>query len=49
MDVDALAAGPSNGSRMLVYVAGLWIYQQALSRCFRSIRQAPEGGGPSDA
>jgi 2-dehydro-3-deoxyglucarate aldolase/4-hydroxy-2-oxoheptanedioate aldolase len=44
MDVDALAAGPSNGSRMLVYVADLWIYQQALSRCFRSVREALDGG-----
>jgi len=49
MDVDALAAGPSNGFRMLVYLADLWIYQQALSRCFRSIREALEGGGRPDA
>ena len=38
MDVDELCAGPANGFRMLVYAADLWIYQQALRRCFRSIR-----------
>jgi hypothetical protein len=25
--------------RMLVYAADLWIYQQALRRCFRAIRE----------
>jgi 2-dehydro-3-deoxyglucarate aldolase/4-hydroxy-2-oxoheptanedioate aldolase len=40
MDVDQLCAGPANGFRMLVYAADLWIYQQALRRCFRAIREA---------
>jgi 2-keto-3-deoxy-L-rhamnonate aldolase RhmA len=38
MDPDQLAAGPENGFRLLVYAADLWIYQQALRRCFRTIR-----------
>jgi 2-keto-3-deoxy-L-rhamnonate aldolase RhmA len=40
MDVGELCAGPSNGFRMLMYLADVWIYQQALSRCFRSIRES---------
>jgi 2-dehydro-3-deoxyglucarate aldolase/4-hydroxy-2-oxoheptanedioate aldolase len=44
MDVEELCAGPSNGFRMLVYAADLWIYQQALRRCFGSIRESLEGG-----
>jgi 2-dehydro-3-deoxyglucarate aldolase/4-hydroxy-2-oxoheptanedioate aldolase len=40
MNPDELAAGPANGFRLLVYAADLWIYQQALRRCFRQIRQA---------
>jgi 2-dehydro-3-deoxyglucarate aldolase/4-hydroxy-2-oxoheptanedioate aldolase len=44
MDVGELCAGPSNGFRMLVYAADLWIYQQALRRCFGSIRESLEGG-----
>ena len=39
MDVDELCAGPDQGFRMLVYAADLWIYQQALRRCFRSIHE----------
>jgi 2-dehydro-3-deoxyglucarate aldolase/4-hydroxy-2-oxoheptanedioate aldolase len=39
MDPDQLAAGPANGFRLLVYVGDLWIYQQALRRCFRKIRE----------
>lgn len=39
MDPDQLAAGPANGFRLLVYAADLWIYQQALRRCFRQIRE----------
>jgi 2-keto-3-deoxy-L-rhamnonate aldolase RhmA len=39
MDVAELCAGPEQGFRMLVYAADLWIYQQALRRCFRSIRE----------
>lgn len=38
LDVAELAAGPANGFRMLVYLADLWIYQQALRRCFGAIR-----------
>ncbi|OWK46652.1 2,4-dihydroxyhept-2-ene-1,7-dioic acid aldolase [Fimbriiglobus ruber] len=40
LDVAELAAGPANGFRMLVYLADLWIYQQALRRCFGTIRGA---------
>jgi 2-dehydro-3-deoxyglucarate aldolase/4-hydroxy-2-oxoheptanedioate aldolase len=40
MDPDELAAGPARGFRLLVYAADLWIYQQALRRCFRTIREA---------
>jgi 2-keto-3-deoxy-L-rhamnonate aldolase RhmA len=39
MNPDELAAGPENGFRLLVYAADLWIYQQALRRCFRTIRE----------
>ncbi len=39
MDPDQLAAGPANGFHLLVYAADLWIYQQALRRCFRTIRE----------
>jgi 2-dehydro-3-deoxyglucarate aldolase/4-hydroxy-2-oxoheptanedioate aldolase len=39
-DPDELAAGPAAGFRLLVYAADLWIYQQALRRCFRRIREA---------
>jgi 2-keto-3-deoxy-L-rhamnonate aldolase RhmA len=49
MDVDELCAGPSNGFRMLVYVADLWIYQQALSCCFRSIRECLDANGRPDS
>jgi 2-dehydro-3-deoxyglucarate aldolase/4-hydroxy-2-oxoheptanedioate aldolase len=49
LDVDGLRAGPSAGFRMLVYVADLWIYQQALSRCFLSIRGSFDGGGRPNA
>jgi 2-dehydro-3-deoxyglucarate aldolase/4-hydroxy-2-oxoheptanedioate aldolase len=38
MDPEALANGPSSGFRLLVYAGDLWIYQQALRRCFRLIR-----------
>lgn len=38
MDPEELAAGPAKGFRLLVYSADLWIYQQALRRCFRKIR-----------
>lgn len=39
MNPDELAEGPANGFRLLVYVADLWIYQQALRRCFRTVRE----------
>jgi 2-keto-3-deoxy-L-rhamnonate aldolase RhmA len=48
MDVEELCRGPSNGFRMLVYAADLWIYQQALRRCFRSIRESLQGRAPSN-
>jgi 2-dehydro-3-deoxyglucarate aldolase/4-hydroxy-2-oxoheptanedioate aldolase len=38
--VDELAAGASQGFRLLVYTADVWIYQQALQRCFRQVREA---------
>jgi 2-dehydro-3-deoxyglucarate aldolase/4-hydroxy-2-oxoheptanedioate aldolase len=37
MDPDELALGPSRGFHLLVYAADLWIYQQALRRCFQGI------------
>jgi 2-dehydro-3-deoxyglucarate aldolase/4-hydroxy-2-oxoheptanedioate aldolase len=40
MDPRQLAEGPANGFRLLVYAADLWIYQQALRRCFRGIRES---------
>lgn len=45
MSPDDLAAGPANGFRLLVYAADLWIYQQALRRCFRQVREALGGAG----
>jgi 2-dehydro-3-deoxyglucarate aldolase/4-hydroxy-2-oxoheptanedioate aldolase len=39
MDEEQLAAGPAHGFRLLVYAADLWIYQQALRRCFRHISE----------
>jgi 2-dehydro-3-deoxyglucarate aldolase/4-hydroxy-2-oxoheptanedioate aldolase len=48
MSPDDLAAGPANGFRLLVYAADVWIYQQALRRCFRQIREAL-GGARSPA
>lgn len=42
MDVEQLCAGPANGFRLLIYAADLWIYQQALRRCFRAIRETLE-------
>lgn len=39
MDPQQLAEGPTNGFRLLVYAADVWIYQQALRRCFRGIRE----------
>jgi 2-keto-3-deoxy-L-rhamnonate aldolase RhmA len=40
LDPRDLAAAPARGFRMLVYVADLWIYQEALRNCFRTIRGA---------
>jgi 2-keto-3-deoxy-L-rhamnonate aldolase RhmA len=45
MDPEQLAAGPANGFRLLVYAADLWIYQQALRRCFRHVRETVAGAG----
>ena len=39
LDPQQLAEGPANGFRLLVYAADVWIYQQALRRCFRGIRE----------
>jgi 2-keto-3-deoxy-L-rhamnonate aldolase RhmA len=39
MDPEQLAAGPAKGFRLLVYAGDVWIYQQALRRCFRGIRE----------
>jgi 2-keto-3-deoxy-L-rhamnonate aldolase RhmA len=38
LDVSALCHGPAQGYRMLVYLADVWIYQQALRQCFSAIR-----------
>jgi 2-dehydro-3-deoxyglucarate aldolase/4-hydroxy-2-oxoheptanedioate aldolase len=40
MDTEQLARGVKDGFRLLVYAADVWIYQQALRRCFRQIREA---------
>jgi 2-dehydro-3-deoxyglucarate aldolase/4-hydroxy-2-oxoheptanedioate aldolase len=40
MSPEQLAEGPANGFRLLVYAADVWIYQQALRRCFRHIRES---------
>jgi 2-dehydro-3-deoxyglucarate aldolase/4-hydroxy-2-oxoheptanedioate aldolase len=48
MSPDDLAAGPANGFRLLVYAADVWIYQQALRRCFRQVRESL-GGARSPA
>jgi 2-dehydro-3-deoxyglucarate aldolase/4-hydroxy-2-oxoheptanedioate aldolase len=40
LDPAALARGPTEGFRMLVYLADLWIYQEALRRGFDSVRAA---------
>jgi 2-keto-3-deoxy-L-rhamnonate aldolase RhmA len=40
MSPDELAAAPSKGFQLLVYAADLWIYQQALRRCFHTIQDA---------
>ena len=38
MNPDELAAAPSKGYQLLIYSGDLWIYQQALTRCFEKIR-----------
>jgi 2-dehydro-3-deoxyglucarate aldolase/4-hydroxy-2-oxoheptanedioate aldolase len=43
MSPEELATGPANGFRLLVYAADVWIYQQALRRCFRQVREAVGG------
>jgi 2-dehydro-3-deoxyglucarate aldolase/4-hydroxy-2-oxoheptanedioate aldolase len=47
MNPEELASGPANGFRLLVYAADLWIYQQALRRCFRQVRAALGTRSPS--
>jgi 2-keto-3-deoxy-L-rhamnonate aldolase RhmA len=47
MDVDQLCAGPANGFRLLVYLADLWIYQQALRQCFQAVRETLSKGSPA--
>jgi 2-keto-3-deoxy-L-rhamnonate aldolase RhmA len=42
MNPEELATGPARGFQLLVYAADLWIYQQALRRCFEVVR----GGNP---
>ena len=42
MNPDELAAGPARGFNLLIYTADLWIYQQALRRCFKQIRETLE-------
>jgi 2-dehydro-3-deoxyglucarate aldolase/4-hydroxy-2-oxoheptanedioate aldolase len=39
MDVEILCRGPAEGFRMLVYLADIWIYQQALRRGMGTIRE----------
>jgi 2-dehydro-3-deoxyglucarate aldolase/4-hydroxy-2-oxoheptanedioate aldolase len=43
MNVEELCAGPSQGFRMLIYAADVWIYQQALRRCFQAIQESLSG------
>jgi 2-dehydro-3-deoxyglucarate aldolase/4-hydroxy-2-oxoheptanedioate aldolase len=38
MDPQELADAPARGFQLLLYVGDLWIYQQALRRCYRLIR-----------
>jgi 2-dehydro-3-deoxyglucarate aldolase/4-hydroxy-2-oxoheptanedioate aldolase len=40
MDAMTLAGGPAEGFRMLVYLADLWIYQNALSQGIERIRES---------
>jgi 2-dehydro-3-deoxyglucarate aldolase/4-hydroxy-2-oxoheptanedioate aldolase len=39
LDVETLCRGPAEGYRMLVYLGDLWIYQEALRRCFGTVRK----------
>ena len=39
-DVEVLRGGPGEGFRMLVYLADLWIYQQALRRGMTALRES---------
>ncbi len=40
LDAETLARGPSEGFRMLVYLADLWIYQKALRQGLETIRES---------
>jgi 2-dehydro-3-deoxyglucarate aldolase/4-hydroxy-2-oxoheptanedioate aldolase len=48
LDIATLAAAPASGFRMVTYMADLWIYQQALKRCFGTIRESLANAGPAD-
>ncbi len=41
-DPEVLKAGPADGFQMLVYLADVWIYQQALARGLSAVREAFE-------
>jgi 2-keto-3-deoxy-L-rhamnonate aldolase RhmA len=45
IDPGVLCTGPAEGYRMLVYLADIWIYQQALKQGMAAIRQAVAHGG----
>jgi 2-dehydro-3-deoxyglucarate aldolase/4-hydroxy-2-oxoheptanedioate aldolase len=47
LDGKALGRGPSQGFHMLVYLADIWIYQQALRQCFGTIRESLAHPGES--
>jgi 2-dehydro-3-deoxyglucarate aldolase/4-hydroxy-2-oxoheptanedioate aldolase len=46
-DVETLRGGPADGYRMLVYLADVWIYQEALRRGLAAVNEAVqvESGG----
>jgi 2-keto-3-deoxy-L-rhamnonate aldolase RhmA len=48
-DVEVLRAGPAGGFAMLVYLADVWIYQQALRRGMTALRESiRQGQGSGD-
>jgi 2-keto-3-deoxy-L-rhamnonate aldolase RhmA len=44
-DVEVLRGGPAEGFRMLVYLADVWIYQQALRRGIAAVKESTRGEG----